>query len=185
MRSDWCAGCDHTRPRRDMRFVAGWMYRCDHCRHVPAAPKITKPAATHWPRLAQVVAAAVCVWITVDVAQDSTRLEQQERDHVADAQRQLDASDRALRQRAIDQLDQMAELHQHRIDYPPVGAVAPADSPSLPADSPPLPNGSHYHCEQETFSGDVTGISLPISVGGAACSFRWPDGSIAPPPSRP
>lgn len=166
--SDWCAGCDHVRPRRDMKFVAGTaLYRCNHCRRAPAAPRPARPRVP-WPRVAQIAAAAFCVWAAVDTSVETTGLQNRERDHIAELRRQQDINNRlAERQRH----DDRARLHT--IDYPPVGATTAADGPTEA-------NGSHYHCEQETFA---TGISLPTAMG-TSCSFRWPDGSIAPPPAR-
>lgn len=159
-----------------MKFVTGTaLYRCHHCRQVPAVPKHTRPISD-WPlRVAQLAAGAAIGWGVVNTTQDTTHLQQLQRDHVADLREQLERNEADLHRRELDQLD---DLHQHQIPYPPVGATGPEPSA---ADSLPLPNGSHYHCEQETF---VTGISLPTAMG-TSCSFRWPDGSLAPPPPPP
>lgn len=187
MRSDWCSGCDQPRARRNMRFVGGWLYRCDHCRHVPVEPKVAKPAGppARWPlRVAQVAASVVMVWLPIDISHDTSRVEQQQREHVAQLRQQQQDNEALLHRREVESLN---DLRQHQIPYPPTGSTV-TDYPPLgvnltEADSPPLPNGSHYHCESSTFAQDVTGISLPsLSVGGSACSFRWPDGSPAPTP---
>lgn len=135
---DYCAGCGRIGSRRDMKFVAGWLYRCDHCRSIERPAKQPDRSwveftglTAHWPRrAAQLVAAAACIWAAVDTtweANDIQHQDQQQRDHLSELRRA-----------------------------------------SYSGDGPTEPSGAHFHCEQ---SGSL-----------GACSWRWPDGSLAPPP---
>lgn len=146
---------------------------------------MAKPAPG-WPHLARRVAAvvavgSVCGWLPVEVTYETGRqhqAEQQQREQLIQREQELARNDfAAWRERQQD----LGQLH-HLIDYPPVGEISRGpDGFSSVTDAPPEANGSHYHCEQG-FMADPLGIGGSI---GGACSFRWPDGSIAPPPPRP
>lgn len=61
-------------------------------------------------------------------------------------------------------------------------------------DGPTEVNGSHWHCEaggvglggSGTFTGDMGSIGVGgLGVGGASCSWRCPDNTLAPQPNPP